>query len=102
MFLFDPETRIQPRLEFVAQDLGISSREAEIAALLSMGLELSGIATRLSINIYTVRTHMKAIFSKTGIRSQAELVRHVIAGPSVHNPAASGIQTEARSGHQQT
>lgn len=95
VFLFDPETRIQPQLEFVAQDLGISSREAEIAALLSMGLELPGIATRLSISIHTVRTHMKAIFSKTGIRSQAELVRHVIVGPSVHGPAASGIQAES-------
>jgi DNA-binding NarL/FixJ family response regulator len=67
----------------IARDLGTSGREAEFAALLVSGYDLKIIALRLSISSNTVRTHVKAIFSKTGIRSQAELVRRVSSGPAV-------------------
>jgi DNA-binding CsgD family transcriptional regulator len=84
LFLFDPERHVTPRLELVAKDFGVSTREAEIAVLLSMGLELSGVARRLSISIHTARTHLKSLYGKTGLHSQAELVRRVLSGPSAH------------------
>jgi DNA-binding CsgD family transcriptional regulator len=89
LFLFDPERDVTPRMELVAMDFGVSAREAEIAVLISMGLELSGVATRLSISIHTARTHLKSLYGKTGIRSQAELVRRVLSGPSAYAPTTS-------------
>jgi DNA-binding CsgD family transcriptional regulator len=89
LFLFDPERDVTPRMELVAMDFGVSAREAEIAVLISMGLELSGVATRLSISIHAARTHLKSLYGKTGIRSQAELVRRVLSGPSAYAPTTS-------------
>jgi DNA-binding CsgD family transcriptional regulator len=89
LFLFDPERDVTPRMELVAMDFGVSAREAEIAVLISMGLELSGVARRLSISIHTARTHLKSLYGKTGIRSQAELVRRVLSGPSAYASTTS-------------
>ena len=82
LFLFDPESHVTPRLEFVVQEFCITAREV----LLSVGLELTEAARRLRISIHTARTHLKSLYGKTGIRSQAELVRRVLAGPSAYAP----------------
>jgi DNA-binding CsgD family transcriptional regulator len=83
LLLFDSERRIHPCTGLIARDLGISAREAEIAALLVAGYDLKTIAQRLAISPNTVRTHLKTIFSKTGICSQAELVRRIANGPAM-------------------
>jgi DNA-binding CsgD family transcriptional regulator len=82
LLLFDPDRRIHASKELIAQDMGISEREAEIAALLVAGYDLRAISTMLNISVHTARTHLKAIFSKTGICSQAELIRRITSGPS--------------------
>jgi DNA-binding CsgD family transcriptional regulator len=80
LFLFDPEREVRAEPARVAAELGISAREAELAALLASGLELSNVAQRLRISIHTARTHLKAIYAKTGIGSQAELARRICMG----------------------
>jgi DNA-binding CsgD family transcriptional regulator len=82
LLLFDPERRTQVSTKLIAHDLGISEREAEVAALLSAGYDLRAIAVMLNISVHTVRTHLKAIFSKTGVRSQAELIQRIANGPA--------------------
>ena len=82
LLLFNPEQRIHASLEIIGRDLGISAREAEIAALLVAGYDLKNTALRLGISSHTVRTHVKAIFSKTGLCSQAELIRRIAGGPA--------------------
>jgi DNA-binding CsgD family transcriptional regulator len=82
LLLFDPERRTQVSIALIARDLGISAREAEIAALLTVGYDLNNIALRLNISANTVRTHLKTIFSKTGIHTQSELIRRIAVGPS--------------------
>jgi len=86
LFLFDTEKQVVPRTELVVAGLGVSDREAEIAALLSMGLEISEVSSRLGISVHTARTHLKSIYGKTGVRSQAQLVRRVLLGGSAHGP----------------
>jgi DNA-binding CsgD family transcriptional regulator len=85
LFLFDPERQAVMNLELVAADLAISAREAAIATHLAAGLELSQVAQRMRISIHTARSHLKAIYAKTGIGSQAELVRRVVSGPAAHS-----------------
>jgi DNA-binding CsgD family transcriptional regulator len=82
LLLFDPDRSILASTELVASDLGLSVREAELAVLLVNGCDVTGVAQRLHISIHTARTHLKSIFSKTGIRSQAELVRRIAGGPA--------------------
>lgn len=82
LFVFDPERRASASVELVGQDLQISQREAEIAALLASGVSLNTIAKRLGISRHTARTHLKSVFAKTGFHSQADLVRRIITGPA--------------------
>jgi DNA-binding CsgD family transcriptional regulator/PAS domain-containing protein len=81
LLLFDPDRQLPASAEMIARDMGISAREAEIAALLATGYDMSVIARRLNISIHTVRTHLKAIFAKTGSRSQTELILRIRSGP---------------------
>jgi DNA-binding CsgD family transcriptional regulator len=81
LLLFDPDRELPASTELIARDLGISGREADIAGLLGTGLDIQTIARRLCISIHTVRTHLKAIFAKTGIRSQSELILRIRSGP---------------------
>jgi DNA-binding CsgD family transcriptional regulator/PAS domain-containing protein len=84
IFVFDPEQRVMPVAALISRDLGISPREAEIALLLSLGNELSSVATRLGISLHTVRVHLKHIFEKTESHSQSDLVRRVLLSPAMH------------------
>jgi DNA-binding CsgD family transcriptional regulator len=58
----------------VRDALGLTAREAEIAALLTEGLSLSEVASRLHLQIGTARNHLKSIFEKTGTSRQGELI----------------------------
>jgi len=82
LFVFDPERRIKASVEILMQDLGVTRREAELAALLAEGQDIQRIARRLSISEHTARQHLKCIFMKTDIHSQADLVRRIVSGPA--------------------
>lgn len=58
----------------VALCYGLTQAEAKLAAQLAGGGGLEEAAERLGISIHTTRTHLKAIFAKTGARRQSELV----------------------------
>jgi DNA-binding CsgD family transcriptional regulator/PAS domain-containing protein len=53
----------------------LSSRESEVVSLLLDGVRVSTIAERLYLSPHTVRNHLRAIFRKLQVRSQAELIR---------------------------
>jgi DNA-binding CsgD family transcriptional regulator len=53
---------------------GFSAREAELAAWLAAGKDLSSTARAMKIGHETARTHLDKVFAKTGTRRQAELV----------------------------
>lgn len=57
-----------------SQLFSFSSREAEVLDLLSRGNRVEQIAKALFLSSHTVRNHIKAMFRKTGVHSQGELV----------------------------
>ncbi len=57
----------------------LSIREREVALLLCDGLKNDQVASRLSISPYTVRNHVRSIYSKLGIASQSELVLKLLS-----------------------
>jgi DNA-binding CsgD family transcriptional regulator len=82
LVIFDPELRTEANPELIARHLRISAGEAALAAALAAGYNLSNAASRLGVSVHTVRTQLKSIFRKTGIRSQVELVRTLVLGPA--------------------
>ena len=60
---------------------GLTRAQADVARSLYAGYTVEQTATQLALSCNTVRTHLKQIFSKCEVQSQAEL-RHVLAtGP---------------------
>jgi DNA-binding NarL/FixJ family response regulator len=55
---------------------GLTTREAEVLALLASGLSNTEIAQRLFVSNATVKTHINRIFAKTGVRDRAQAVRY--------------------------
>ncbi len=63
---------------------GLTTREAEVLALIAEGLSNTEIARRLYVSPATVKTHINNLFAKTAVRDRAQAVayafRHGIAG----------------------
>lgn len=63
--------------------------EARVAIALGEGASIDAAAQRLGVSRETVRTHLRAIFAKTGVSKQSALVR-LLAGLSPPGPARRG------------
>jgi DNA-binding CsgD family transcriptional regulator len=73
LLFFDPENRKPPAQNIMQDVFGLSRAEAKLAFELIKNGSLAQATVRLSISKETARTHLKAIFAKTGKRNQAEL-----------------------------
>lgn len=76
VFLRDPESSgSQPSQELVRRLFGLTRMEAQLALLLTEGLTLDEAAEQMNVRRNTARTHLRSIFSKTGVTRQTMLVR---------------------------
>ena len=60
----------------------LTAREAELACRLAHAERLTEAAAQLGVSVKTARHYLEAIFRKTGVRRQAELIAliHGFAG----------------------
>lgn len=58
-------------------DFGFTERESEVAAFLAAGVSNQEIADALFISVHTVKSHLKAIFQKTGAVSRTQAVARI-------------------------
>jgi DNA-binding CsgD family transcriptional regulator len=63
----------------------LTAREQEIAGIIGGGLRVKSVARMLAVSEFTVRNHLKSIYRKLGVRSQAELLERIHAAG--HNGA---------------
>ena len=59
----------------------LTKREIRILKELMGGERVASVADKLSISKHTVRNHLRGIFSKLGVHSQAELIAYVKKTP---------------------
>lgn len=83
----DAERGSAPENSVLQQLFGMTPTEAELARRLSTGLTLDESAESMSISRNTARAHLRAIFSKSGITRQTELVRLMLGSAAVLAPA---------------
>jgi len=57
----------------------LTSREAEVAALVADGLRNREISERLKLSAHTVKNYLYRVYEKLGISSRVELTAHVLA-----------------------
>ena len=55
------------------EDLKLTPREKEVAALLLQGNDAKQIAAELSISVHTANFHTKNLYKKLGINKRSEL-----------------------------
>ena len=96
VLIVDPMNRawIDPAL--VEAVLGLTPTETEIAVLLAEGRTNRQIAATTGRGYSTVRTHLKHIFDKLGVSRQFEVVRLVLALPSLPASRTRGVSSPRR------
>lgn len=71
------DNTIETRYLIVVERYVLSRREGDVLQLLAKGRDVPFIAEELTISRNTVRSHIKSIFSKTGVHSRQELINLV-------------------------
>jgi len=70
----DPDEPLAVSAARVQQLFGLTTAESMIAARCAAGVEPRDLAQELGISRLTLRTHLRSIFRKTGVKRQVELV----------------------------
>lgn len=73
-------------IETLAETHGATPAEARLAAALVKGESLNAYADRKSLSRHTVRNQLRALLHKTGTRSQADFIRHMLTVSSPLTP----------------
>ena len=79
VFITDPLRRQRPRQEALRAHYGLTPAECRVALLLSDGHAPRKIANMVGVTDNTVRSQIKSIFSKTGVKRQGELIRLLLS-----------------------
>lgn len=66
-------------LALAGADHSLSPRQLEVLGMVATGASNKHIARALNVEEVTVKSHVKAIFRKLGVRSRTEAARHVLS-----------------------
>jgi len=89
-FVIDPSQRRRPAQDALRALFGLTPAECRVALLLGDGHAPRKIANIVGVSDNTVRSQIKSIFSKTGVKRQGELIRLLMdnSGFAVHPESA--------------
>ena len=79
--LFAPNGLNGISVEVLRQVYGLTPAQSAVARSLFAGRSVEETANELDLSLNTVRTHLKQIFTKCEVNSQAELLRLLAMGP---------------------
>lgn len=105
LFLHEPSVPVAVSESILRTLHGLTRTEARITALLVRGHTVAAIGAATGSGMNTVRTHLKRVFAKLDVASQAALIRAVLSGPAalpleggqhgVHSKCARGMSRDA-------
>ncbi|MDE2763147.1 MAG: LuxR C-terminal-related transcriptional regulator [Gemmatimonadota bacterium] len=79
VLVVDPAARPRVDSDLAAAALSLTPAESRVAVALAAGQTVAGIADTEGCAESTVRTHLKRVYRKQGIRKQTELVRRLLS-----------------------
>ena len=79
--IYAPEEQREISVDVLGQLYGLTRAQADVARKLYAGYSVEETADALDLSLNTVRTHLKQIFSKCEVQSQAELLHTLAVGP---------------------
>jgi DNA-binding CsgD family transcriptional regulator len=75
---------------------GLTPREHTVTQHVLLGRSTVEIATAMGLSAHTVQDHMKAVFTKTGVRSRRDLVAEIFARHYLPQLAQPVLTTDGR------
>lgn len=72
-------TFAQDKLDAASAVFGLSRSQQRLAELIATGYDVVASSTLLGVTVNTAKTHLQRIFDKTGVRSQAALIRTLLS-----------------------
>ena len=81
LFVVDPDVVVLPEADLLQQRFALTRAEARVAVALASAKNVSDIADELSVSRETVRSHVKHVLGKAGVRTQGQFV-HLVAAAS--------------------
>jgi DNA-binding CsgD family transcriptional regulator/ketosteroid isomerase-like protein len=75
----DIEDDLDRRLKFAQAVFGLSDGQTRVARHIALGEGPKDLAVTLGISINTVRTHLSRLYEKTGVSTQAALIRLLLS-----------------------
>jgi DNA-binding CsgD family transcriptional regulator len=93
------QRQVSARLPRGASDTSLTSRELQVAALVTEGLTNSAIARELVLSDRTIENHLARIFNRLGVRSRTAVAhwytttRHEGSGRSLPRPPSARSST---------
>jgi len=82
VYVYDSEAGIAIDPECLRRLYSLSEAEIRVAMAMLATADPAEVAKRCFISLHTVRSHLKAIFAKTGTKSQADLMKRLLVGPA--------------------
>jgi DNA-binding CsgD family transcriptional regulator len=79
--IYAPAEQRDITTEVLLEIYGLTRAQADVARQLYAGLSVEETASQLRLSLNTVRSHLKQIFSKCEVQSQAELLHALALGP---------------------
>jgi DNA-binding CsgD family transcriptional regulator/PAS domain-containing protein len=76
---FDDADTVARRIAGARELYGLSPAQVRLARLIVDGQDLAAAADLLGVSVNTLRTQLQRIFDKTGVRSQAALIRKLLS-----------------------
>jgi len=78
VYLIDPQDIEEPSIDSLKNVYGFTDAQARMAVALWDGTSIQDAAKSLSISVNTARTHLRALYQKTGVSNHAELMASMI------------------------
>lgn len=82
VYVYDPEAELAIDPEYLRRHYSLSEAEIRVAVAMLATADPAEVAKRCFISLHTVRSHLKAIFAKTGTKGQADLMKRLLVGPT--------------------
>jgi DNA-binding NarL/FixJ family response regulator len=85
--------QIDPDLRWPGREMGLTERESEILSLLPMGLTNRELGSQLFVSENTVKTHLRSLYTKLGVRNRAQAAS--LAGQGIlgdHRPQVRPVE----------
>lgn len=83
MAISDPERMLITSPSLLATIYGLTPAESEVAIDLINALSPQEIAEKKNVKIATIRSQIQSVYSKTGVNSQAQLIKSLLSSPLV-------------------